>query len=563
MAAKVAVAQNALNGIAGSVNRLGEALNIGLGGKLAFGVLGYQMLDLANKFDEGVDRMMIKTGLIGTELGANLRRGIRELATARASAADELTMMAAQLAEVPALRAAPDALLRITAATDNLRLAVGVNYEAAGSIVAKVARQFNLSTDEMETAVDTIAAAARNLDLAEFDAMLKSGAVTAAQFGSSFADIAAVFVRLDESGFNTRVAQTALQGLFNTIGSADPPTRFRDVLGQLGIRARDLQRGDGSLKSLPEILDLFSRHGMTATQAVYAFGTGVGAPLAALLDTTRGSLTDVSAALTKQGTAATMAAALNDDYAGSLEKLKNSWNNLLLSMMESTGAADALNSAVKTLNDSVKSISPGMRKFITVVAGLGIVLIAVSSTLIFIGATITAVGKVLPIIGTMVAGLSKAFTALRVAMWAVKAVMLVVAANPILIMLGALVILLVQIIRYWDDLKQVFSSWEGPLEVLHGMWLGLVETFWDALEALKAIGSWVAEKSRPITDMVASLTGLFMPAASAPVAAAVGGNVGVDIRVSATGGATAAVTDTRQSGQVRPRVATAGQVGRR
>mgnify|MGYP001325931659 CR=1 FL=1 len=181
-----------------------------------------------------------------------------------------------------------------------LVLGAMANFNIAAADAARVADVFTASINVSSFNADRLSVAMRN-----------AGPAAAAARQSFEGTVAALSI-LVKSFNNGELAGTGL----------------KSALGILATKAQklglDIKDSSGQMKSLPDLLDVLTKKGITASNAIELFGTEAGPALAILLTAGSKGLKEMEAAVQANGQAAKAAAVQIDTLEGSQAKLKNS-----------------------------------------------------------------------------------------------------------------------------------------------------------------------------------------------------------------------------------------------
>lgn len=256
----------------------------------------------------------------------------------------------------------------IAAIDDTLRLAqVGeLELAAAAEITTNVLSGFNLGVEDATHVVDVLAKAANasNTDVRELGDAFKFVAPVAAGVGVSIEEAAAAIGKLSDAGLKGSLAGTGLRRVISEL--ENPSQKAREVLGDLGLTTDDVRI---SSVGLAGALSALNKAGLSASQALEVFGDR-GGPAAIVL----GKAADGAVKLTNElknvdGFAAKTAARMDDNLKGSLLRVKNAFEQVVLAV----GQAGATN--------GLRNVLEGVREVLLFVAKNADVLAAAAKNL--------------------------------------------------------------------------------------------------------------------------------------------------------------------------------------
>ena len=244
----------------------------------------------------------------------------------------------------------------------NLQLGESAAY------VANAMQQFGLRGADAQKVADAMATAANTTtaDVGDFGAALVQTGAAARSAGYSYNQTMTALTALAASGVKGSDAGTSLKT--SLLQLINPTNKQEEAAKNAGIAFRDQQ---GRMKDLASIAAMLRERtdGMTKANRTALFATLAGTDgvrtLLSLYNAGPAQIAKYSASLMKQGSAAKMAADMNDTTAARLERLKNQVLNLGIEVGTTllpalSGIAEALSGAFATVAPFIKSIVTGI-----------------------------------------------------------------------------------------------------------------------------------------------------------------------------------------------------------
>lgn len=399
----------------------------------------------------------------------------------------------------------------------NLAAASGEDLALTSDIVTDAITAFGLSAKDSSHFVDVLAAtsSSSNTNVAMMGETFKYAAPIAGTLGYSIEDTALAIGLMANAGIKGSQAGTALRSGLTRLAS--PTKEVMDGMEMLGLSIEDVQG-----KPLDETLRIFrdSFKDLDGTQQAQAasmiFGKEAMSGMLGIIKASDGDYNKLSKAISgADGAAKDMAATMQDNLGGDLEKLKSAAEELAISLGELLMPAlrdvvDKVTDFVDKLNsmpDSTKQIILDIAGFVAVLGPIIFIVGKISSGIgLVAGALAVMQGSMVGATPAMI-GLSKIFTGIKAAASALGT-FITGHFIPIIIVAG-LAAIAYMIYKHWDEIKEYLSNlWESIKEIATSVWTGIKEFFsnvWDGLkEAWTAfwdpIGVWIGEKIQAIVD---------------------------------------------------------------
>ena len=524
----------------------GEAMAVG-----AQGYAYYRMLSPAIE----LERSMAKVGTVARANSEELagmtglaRQLGRDTVWTASQAADGMQFLAmAGFSVNQVLEATPGMLDLATAGT--------LELGEAADIASNILTGFGLEAEEMGRVADVLtnALTSANVDVQMLGQTMKYVAPGASALGVELEQVAAMAGQLGDAGLQSTQAGTQLRAIMTRL--AAPTSRASKVFDELGVATSD---ASGNLRDLPDILADMD-HAMadlgTATRQQmisHVFGMQAAAGATILLERAgSGALQDYTEALRESGSAARVAAEMNDTTAGSAlalasrnESLSIAIGTLLLPMV-----VDMIDTAIPVIDMMVSWADANPKLIRTIgwlaaglfglkVASVGVRLVVqslVGALWMFRGALaggIWVYGAAARALGALV----RVFAVLRGALPLVaRGIALIgraLLANPIGIAVAAIAgaaYLIYQnwepvsawFLRLWGNIRDIFGGFvqfvaavftgdmSGALDALKRIWDGIsgyYQTLWDGITG---IFTWAWESGiKPVTDALGITDGI-------------------------------------------------------
>ena len=297
----------------------------------------------------------------------------------------------------------------------NLAAGEGGDLDTVSAGLMATMNGFGADAQEASKYADVFANACNSsaLDVDGLSGAMSVAAPIFAAAGYKVNDAALYMGVMANAGIEASVAANSLKtGMARLV---EPSKEGAEWMDRLGISVTNT---DGTMKDSitiqSQMHDAFA--GLSESEQIAAasaiFGKNQMSNWLALINTAPGDVSELSEALSQEGTTAEMANAMMSGFGGSMEKLKSSVDVAATSLGEALAptilkVAEAIQKAVDWFN----SLSDEQKQ---TVAKIGLVVAAIGPLLVVIGKLTSTVGTVLklaPKISTAVRGISTAFTA--------------------------------------------------------------------------------------------------------------------------------------------------------
>jgi len=411
-------ASGVLGNVGGALSNFGsKATAIGqslLPISIGAGVVAGSALKMAADYEQAMNILQATSGATAGEMALldakaiELGADITLPGTSALDASQAMLELSKAGLSVNDVMAASQGVLQMSAAAQ-------ISNAQAAEITANALNMFGLAGSEATMVADLLAAGANKssagvTDMA--DALKMSGAVAAAA-GVPIQDVTTAIALMANQGIKGSDAGTSFKQMLLSLQA--PTAKAKNLMNDLGISIYD---ASGTMLPMEAIIGQFSGAltGLTQEQRNAALSTifGSDAVRAAnvLLTEGTGAWTEMSAAVTAGGEAATLAAAQNAGLKGSLDGLKSALETAAL-----TGAKpllEALTPLVTKVSEAVGAFAEAHPEIVQAgVAFAGVISVAAPLAL-GIGAVATALGALLSPVGLVVvavAGLAAAWVA--------------------------------------------------------------------------------------------------------------------------------------------------------
>lgn len=223
----------------------------------------------------------------------------------------------------------------------DLAAAGGLDLALAAETAASAMTQFKLSGDQVPRIADALAAGAGKAqgDVTDLAQALGQSGLVASQFGLSLEDTVGGLSAFASAGLMGSDAGTSMKTML--LALAKPSKQASELMGELGINAYDAQGQFIGLEGLAgQLQDSLS--GLTEEQRQSAlatiFGTDAIRSASVLYEQGADGIAKWTAAVSDAGYAAEVAAIMQDNLAGDLEKLGGAVDTLMIQLGEGQNA---------------------------------------------------------------------------------------------------------------------------------------------------------------------------------------------------------------------------------
>lgn len=448
--------------------------------------LGTAAVKTAADFDSAMSQVAAVSGATGEELD-KLRDKAREMGSKTKFSASE----AAEAMNYMAMAGwKTEDMLSGIEGVMNLAAASGEDLATTSDIVTDALTAFGLSAQDSGHFADVLAAASSNANtnVSMMGETFKYAAPIAGALGFSVEDTAEAIGLMANAGIKGSQAGTSLRTIMTNL-SGDVKICGENI-GEVTVATTN---ADGSMRDLSDILAdcRVAFAGLSESEQAAAAESLVGknamSGFLALMNAGEGDIQKLSNAIDNcDGTAANMAATMQDNLEGQLTILKSQLQELAISFGELLmPAIRTIVGWIQKFVDWLNSMDEGTRKVIVTIA---LVAAAVGPVLIIVGKVISAIGTIMTIVPKL-AGVINAAKGVFVAFNAVCA------ANPYVLIIAAIVALVAAFIYLWNNCEEFrqfwIDLWESIKEIAIAVWEALKAFFTAAWEAIKSIAETV------------------------------------------------------------------------
>ncbi|MDU2557414.1 MAG: phage tail tape measure protein [Anaerococcus prevotii] len=517
-----------LTKIRDSASNFGKAaqdVGSGLSKKITAPIIGAGGIvsKFAMDFDAEMSKVKAISGATGDDF-ASLEDKAREMGSKTKFSASE----AAEALEYMAMAGwKPKEMLEGIEGVMNLAAASGEDLALTSDVVTDALTAFGLSAKDSTHFADVLAATSSNANtnVAMMGETFKYAAPIAGTLGYSVEDTALAIGLMANSGIKGSQAGTALRTGLTRLAS--PTKEVEKGMELLGLSMEDVQGKslDETLRILRDSFD--DLDGTQQTQAAsMIFGQNAMSGMLKIIQASEGDYNKLSEAIkNSDGAANDMAATMQDNLGGDLEKLKSAAEELAISFGELLMPAlrdvvDKVRDFIDRLNempDSTKQVILDVAAFAAVLGPIILIVGKISSGIgLIAGALAVMQGSMVGATPAMI-GLGKMFSFIKLAFSGLKTMLL---AHPIAaILIGVLTIAIPLIIKNWDSIKEfLVGAWENIKEIASNVWTGIAEFFsniWNGVKEAWAafwdpIGAWMGEKIQAIVDTVKPIFDTFI-----------------------------------------------------
>lgn len=478
--------------------------------------VGIAALKIGTDFESGMSAVQAVTGATGEDF-EKLKGQARQLgadtefsATQAAGAMEALGRAGFDTTEI--MDAMPGLL--------DLSSSSAVDLGVAAEIASNTIRGFGLEAGEAGRVADVLAATAAgsNTSVESLGESFKNVAPVAATLGISMEDTAAAIGLLGDAGIDGSQAGNMLKrGLLNL---ASPTKEASKLMNDLGM---EMFTAEGEMKSLPEVMsqledglgDMTQQQKLATLEQL--FGSQAVSGFAALLDAGSDKLGDFSDELSNsKGTAAEMAAVMNDNVAGRLKEMSSALEEAALIIFDSLQPAfSSLIEFVTKAAEWFQNLSPSVQNAAVIFGGL---LVAIGPILMILGTLVSSLGTIITAFGAVSAAITAA-GGIAGAFGAVLAVL----TGPIGLAVAAIALLAIgtialvkhfsadaiePITRFGDDVSESTQKAVGAfMDMSEEADVALKELAWSQQEVTAEMAEDMKVKQQEITDTLLTAIG--------------------------------------------------------
>lgn len=257
---------------------------------------------------------------------------------------------------------------------DTLQLAQAGALELgrAADIASNVLTGFRLETDQASRVVDVLALAANsaNTDVGQLGDALKFVAPIAAGVGVSMEDATAAIATLSNAGLQASLAGTGLRRVLSELES--PSAATQSVIEDLNS---SIEKNEISVTGLFAALQKLQEAGVDTGAALEIFGDRGGPAFEVLSNGIQSSKDLADELRNAEGTAARIAATMDDNLNGALLSVKSAFEGLILALGENDGAIDSLEDGVRDIAEFFRFLTANVETTAKVLTTLAIAVI--------------------------------------------------------------------------------------------------------------------------------------------------------------------------------------------
>ncbi len=454
----------------------GKALSLAVTAPLV--LLGKKAVEIAAGFEQNMDILQATSGASGeqmkklSKLAVDLGADIALPGTSAADAAQAMTELIKSGVSLNDTMTASRPVLQLAAAS------LISNAEAA-KLVGAALNEFHLAGTEAGAVADIFATASAHAagGAGEMAIALKSGGAAAATAGLSLKEFVAVLSLMAQRGIVGERAGTSIAATLALLSK--PTTEASKKMKELDATYHTHIATAKGMADVSEQLHLaFAK--LTSTQKLNAAQTLVGRDgmnaLITLADSGASGLSKMETAITKQGSAAKLAAAANKGLKGAMDAMASAFE---------TAAQSGIQPIIKDLTAMAKAAGTLIGKFADLPEGTRRFIVEVLAGAAALGPLIIGIAKVTQAISTLKKGIMAARAGEGIAAW--------LASGPVMIAIGLIIAGIVALYLAWtqnwghirevtfDAMNTIVSAfetfaggisdiWNGALNALSGEW---------------------------------------------------------------------------------------------
>ena len=291
--------------------------------------------------------------------------------------------------------------LEAVGGTLNLAQAGALDLGQAADIASNVLQGFRLETDQTTRVVDVLAFTANNANtnVAQLGQALSFAAPVAAGLGVTVEQTSAAIAALSNAGIQSTRAGTGLVRVMAELES--PTTKSQEIFKLLGVTLDDVRISEvgleGALKALAEA-------GITTGQALEIFGKR-GGPAFEVLASSIPTVVGMSQELLNvEGTAARVAAIMDDNLNGALLRVKSAAEAVVLAF-GTLGGSGFLRGFFEGLAASLRAFARNLDTVIKLVKTL-VVVLSVAFAQRAVGLAVTGFNAITAAVGRLTAAIA-------------------------------------------------------------------------------------------------------------------------------------------------------------
>ena len=506
--AKIDEAGKKMEAFGDSVTSVGQKI---MPASMAVAGLGAAAVKTAADFDSGMSKVAAISGATGDDLDA-LRDKAREMgaktkfSASEAAAAMEYMAMAGWKTED--MLGGIEGIMSLAAAS-------GEDLATTSDIVTDALTAFGLSAQDSGHFADILAAASSNANtnVRMMGETFKYCAPIAGALGFSAEDVAEAIGLMANAGIKSTQAGTALRTIMNNLSGEVKITGA--ALGEVNIATTN---ADGSMRDLSDILadcrGAFSQlsESERAQAAEALVGKNAMSGFLALMNAAPEDIEKLSTAIDNcDGTAAQMAATMQDNLAGQLTILKSQLEELAISFGEMLmPAIRAIVSKIQAFVDKLNGMSESQRKAILTI---GLIVAALGPLLVTLGTLISKVGAAMQGFVKLATGIKKLGVAVKAGsgIFGKLGAALGGISAPVLTIIAVIAVLVAAFKHLWDTneefRKAITGIWEGIVSKIQAFCQGIVDRlnalgfdFGSIVDVLKSLWDGLCQFLAPVFE---------------------------------------------------------------
>ncbi|MFE7799004.1 phage tail tape measure protein [Nocardia sp. NPDC057440] len=344
----------------GAAGAIGASLGLALGGAAAFA----EVIKIGNEFTTSLNTMKAVAGATADQM-AKVSERAKQLGNDVTLPGTSANDAAAAMNELA--KGGFNVQQSMDAAKGSLQLAAAAQIDAAqaATIQSQALQAFGLGASEAARVADVLAntANASSAEITDVAYGLQAGAAVAHQFGLTVEDAATALGLFANSGIKGSDAGTLLKSALLALTDQGKPAQA--AIKELGLTVYDSQGRFAGLRTLFEQLDAAAGR-MTPEMYQAATATLFGSDAMRLASVAAEKGVDgfdkMHDAMSKQGSAAAVAAAKMEGLPGAMQTVTNAAENLALGIYDLVKAplTNFATTAAKTVTDNTPKIVSGL-----------------------------------------------------------------------------------------------------------------------------------------------------------------------------------------------------------
>lgn len=354
--------EGAAGGLAGSANKVGKAMTLGITGPVVG--IGVAAVQTFRDFEKGMLGVQAVTGASGAEFDS-LRNKAKELGASTQFSAGEA---AAGMEFLGMAGFDTNQILEATPGILDLAAAGGLSLAAAADGASNVLQGFGKEASEINKINDELAytAANSNTSVQQLVDAMSFAAPVAKGLGVESAEAAAHIGILSDAGIQGGRAGTSMARIYADLANTTGPAA--EKMAELGISTIDSQ---GKLLAFDDIVGQFGNSTANASDIMQIFGKRGGPAMLAILERGSQDAFEFAEAIDQaDGAAKEMADIRMSGIEGAILKLKSAWEGFLLTVAESglVEAVAGIATAFTSLFSKLANLNPELVKTFAMVA---------------------------------------------------------------------------------------------------------------------------------------------------------------------------------------------------